>query len=264
MSRLVDTHCHLDDRKYHEDREAVIARALEALEWVVAIGINAETIADTLAVTRDRVYAGIGYHPYYAKDFDEAAAAALAENTQHERVVALGEMGLDYFNEFSPRDAQKRAFEEQLRMAVELDLPVIIHNREADADCHAILKEYASHLPGCVMHCFGSGPEFAEQCLALGFYISFAGNVTYPKAQTLRDAAMVAPMDKLLVETDAPYLSPQPVRGKRCEPAFVMHTGEALAELKGIPFGDFAARTTENAARFYRIGSRAEPLAQQQ
>jgi TatD DNase family protein len=253
VSRLVDTHCHLDDRKYHEDREDVIARALDTLEWMVAIGINSETIADTLAVTRDRIYAGIGYHPYYAKDFDDAAAEKLAEQTRHPSVVALGEMGLDYFHEYSPRDAQKRCFERQLRMAVELRLPVIIHNREADADSYAILKEFAPELPGCVMHCFGSGPEFAEQCLALGFHISFAGNVTYPKAQILRDAAMVVPLDRMLVETDAPYLSPQPVRSKRCEPSSVVLTAEALAQLRGVDFNEFAAQTTANAHRFFNV-----------
>lgn len=253
MTRLVDTHCHLDDRRYHEDLEDVIARALNALEWLVLIGICRETITETLALTRDRMYAAVGFHPYNAKDFDDPAAEWLAEQTKHPRVVALGEMGLDYFNEYSPREDQKRAFERQLRMACELGLPVIIHNREADADCHAMLAEFAPSLPGCVMHCFGSGPEYAERFLDLGFYISFAGNVTYTKAQPLRDAAAVVPMDRLLVETDAPYLAPLKLRGKRSEPAHVVFTGQFLAELKGIPFDDFAEQTTANATRFYQL-----------
>ena len=253
MTRLVDTHCHLDGHRFDDDREDAIARALDALEWLVLIGIDPQSIEASLALTRDRIYAAIGYHPYNAKDFDDAAAATLAEQTRHPRVVALGEMGLDYFNEYSPRPDQKRAFERQLRMACELDLPVIIHNREADEDCIAMLAEFAPQLPGCVMHCFGSGPEFAERCLALGFYVSFAGNVTYPKAQLLRDAAAVVPLDQMLVETDSPYLAPQPVRGKRCEPAHVVETGRFLAEFKGVAFEDFAAQTTANAARFYRL-----------
>lgn len=253
MTRLVDTHCHLDDRRYHEDLEAVIARALDALEWLVIIGIDRDTIAESLSLTRERIYAAVGFHPYNAKDFDDAAAEWLAAQTKHPSVVALGEMGLDYFNEYSPRDLQKVAFERQLRMACDLDLPVIIHNREADADCHAMLAEFAPALPGCVMHCFGSGPEYAERFLELGFYISFAGNVTYTKAQPLRDAAAVVPMDRLLVETDAPYLAPLKLRGKRSEPAHVVMTGHFLAELKGLSFEDFAAQTTANASRFYRL-----------
>lgn len=257
MTRPVDTHCHLDDKRYSEDIEAVIERALEALEWLVVIGINPPTIANSLALTRDRIYAAIGFHPYYAKDFDDQAAACLAEQTKHPRVVALGEMGLDYFNEFSPRPDQHRAFERQLRMACDLGLPVVIHNREADADCHAMLAEFAAQLPGCVMHCFGSGPEYAEKFLELGFYLSFAGNVTYPKAQNLRDAALLAPMDRLLVETDAPYLAPQPLRGKRSEPAHAVMTAQFLAQLKGLPYSEFAEITTANAARFYRVGQEA-------
>ncbi len=253
MIRPVDTHCHLNDRRYEDDREETIARALEALEWLVVIGINPPTIEETLALTRPRIHAAIGFHPYYAKDFDEAAAQWLREKTAHPSVVALGEMGLDYFNEYSPRPDQHRAFEAQLRMACELDLTVVIHNREADDDCLAMLTEFAPQLPGCVMHCFGSGPAFAESCLALGFYVSFAGNVTYPKAQLLRDAAAVVPMDRMLVETDAPYLAPQSLRGKRSEPAHTVMTAQFLAELKGVPYEAFAAETTANATRFYRI-----------
>jgi len=253
MTRVVDTHCHLDDRKYREDREDVLARALDALEWLVVIGIDPPTIASSLQLIRPRVYAAVGFHPYYAKDFDAAAASQLRESALSPGVVALGEMGLDYFNEFSPRAEQSAAFEQQLQLACDLNLPVVIHNREADADCLAMLRNFSDRLPGCVMHCFGSGPAFAEQCLGLGFYVSFAGNVTYPKAQMLRDAAAVVPMDRLLVETDAPYLAPQPVRGKRCEPAHTVLTAQFLAEFKGVPFDAFAAQTTANAARVFRV-----------
>jgi len=251
--RLVDTHCHLHSKKFDSDRDEVRARALETLEWIVAIGGTLEECRQAIALTGDRVYAVAGIHPYYAKDFDDKTLAAVRGMTERERVVAVGEIGLDYFNEFSPRDDQHRVFEAQLELACEVELPVVIHNREADADTYDRLRRYADRLRGCVMHCFGSDAAFAKRCLDLGFYISFAGNVTFPKAEPLREAAKVVPMDKLLVETDAPYLAPIPLRGKRCEPAFVKHTGEFLAELKGVSFDAFADRTTANAAAFYQL-----------
>lgn len=250
---LVDTHCHLQDEQFADDREAVLARALEVLDWLVVIGDDLETSRAGVALIQDRVYAVAGVHPYHATTVEEGCLEALAELVGQPGVVGLGEIGLDYFNEYSPRAAQWQAFEQQLRLAVEVALPVVIHNRDADEDCFAILKEYVGALPGCIMHCFGSDAAFADRCMALGCHISFAGNVTFPKAEKLRDAARAVPLERLLVETDAPYLSPPPKRGKRCEPHYVQYTAEKLAEVKGVSFEELAAHTTENARAVYRI-----------
>lgn len=252
---IVDSHCHLQDTKFDDDRAEVLARALDALDWIVVIGDDLPTSEGALALTQDRVYAAVGIHPYYAGTADDAAMDRLREMTGNEHVVALGEMGLDYFkyNE-TPRDVQRAGFERQLALAAELALPIVIHNRDADADLAAILDEHHASLPGGVMHCFGSDAAFAERCLGWkNFYVSFAGNVTFPKAQPLRDAAAVVPLDRLLVETDAPYLAPQPVRGKRCEPAHVAHTAAALAAVKGVTVDQMNQATAENAARLFRV-----------
>lgn len=253
--RLVDTHCHLQSEKFEADLPEVIERTIERLSWaaVVGDGIEGSRAAIALAEQHPELYAVVGVHPYEASKYDEASASLLREWSAHPRVVALGEMGLDYFNEFSPRSQQRPAFEKQLELACELGRTVVIHNREADADCLDILKNYAQSLPGCIMHCFGSDAAFAESCLELGFYISFAGNVTFPKAPKLREAAAVAPMDRLLVETDAPYLSPQPRRGKRCEPAYVAYTAECLAEVKGVTMAEFTQHSTQNAEKVYGV-----------
>ena len=252
---LVDTHCHLQSAHFDGDREAVIAACLERLDWVTVIGDDLPSSRGALALLRPRVYGVVGIHPYYAKDFDDATVAELRKMAVHDGVVALGEMGLDYFNEYSPRADQARAFRVQLELACELELPVVIHNRDADSDCHAILKDFAAALPGCIMHCFGSSPEYAEKFLELGFYISFAGNVTFPKAIPLQEAAKIVPLDRLLVETDAPYLAPVPLRGKvkRCEPHFVEHTAAFLADLKQVPLEILTRQTTANACRVYSI-----------
>ena len=253
--RLVDTHCHLQDRRFDEDREAVLARALDALAWIVVIGDDLATSAQALSCARERVYATVGMHPYHAEAVDDAAIAELRRLAQAPGVVAIGEMGLDYHNEFSPREAQRVAFPRQLALAQELGLPVVVHNRQADDDAYAVLQEAVPALPACVLHCYGSDAAFAERCVELGCYISFAGNATFPKAQPLRDAAAVVPLDRLLVETDAPYLAPQAKRGKRCEPRDVQYTAEALAEVKGVSLEAFAEQTTRNAARVFLQGS---------
>lgn len=253
---LVDTHCHLQSEAFDDDRADVTARALDVVDWLVVIADDLANARKGLALAdaHDRIYAAVGVHPYHVGGLDDGALAELRTLCGHPKAVALGEIGLDYYHYCdTPRDVQHRAFRLQLDLACETGLPVIIHDREAHDDCLAILGEYAGRLPGCVMHCFSGDGAFAEACLALGFYISFAGNATYPKAEMLRDAARLVPMDRLLVETDSPYLAPKPVRGKRCEPAYVVHTARVLAEVKGIDEAAFAAQTTENAARFFRV-----------
>lgn len=253
--KLVDTHCHLQSEKFNDDLAAVLQRTSETLDWAVVVGdgIEGSRAALELAEKHAPLYAVVGVHPYESKHYDDAAEDFLRQWCELSHVVALGEMGLDYYNEFSPRAEQRTAFERQLTLACDIKRAVVIHNRDADVDVLSILREYAEALPGCIMHCFGSDAAFAEACLELGFYISFAGNVTFPKAQPLRDAARVVPMNRMLVETDAPYLAPQPQRGKRCEPGFVRFTAECLAELKGVSLEDFTEATTRNAATVYGI-----------
>lgn len=252
---LVDSHCHLQSEKFGADRDAVVARTLAALDWAVVIGDDLPSSAAGLALARahEGLYATVGLHPYYAADCDPAALAELRTMAADPKVRAIGEIGLDYFNVYATPEVQAQAFRAQLDLALELGLPVVIHNRESDADALAILLEYAPRLAGCVMHCFGSGPETAAASVAAGFYVSFAGNVTFPKAQNLRDAAMVVPLDRLLIETDAPYLAPVPLRGQRCEPGHVAHTADFLAALRGVEVTEFGAITTENARRLYRV-----------
>lgn len=251
---LVDSHCHIQDSKFNDDRSEVIARSLEALDWMVVIGDDLPTSRQALDITGDRVYASVGVHPYYAATLDDEAYAELREMALSDQVVAIGEMGLDYFKyNDTPKDVQKTAFRRQLEMAVELDLPVVIHNRDSTDDLCIILDEYAPRLCGGVIHCFAGSPEFVTHALSWGFYISFAGNVTFPKAEELRTAAQEVPLDRLLVETDAPYLAPQAVRGKRCEPAHTRHTAEFLAEFLEIPYEELSRVTAENAGCLYNI-----------
>ncbi len=258
---LVDTHCHLQSERFDVDRDAVRDACLEALDWLVVIGDDLPSSEAALKLLGPRIFGVVGMHPYYAKDFDDTTIESLRRMAATPQVVGLGEMGLDYFNEYSPRDAQERAFRLQLDLACELDLPIVIHNREADEDCYAILSEYADRLAGCIMHCFGSGPDYAQKFLDLGFYISFAGNVTFKKAVTLQAAARVVPLDRLLVETDAPFLAPVPVRGKRCEPHYVTHTAAFLADLKGVALEELQSHTTANAHQIYRIPRHADCTA---
>ncbi len=251
---LVDSHCHIQDSKFDDDREAVIERSLEVLDWLVVIGDDLPTSEGAFALLRPRIYATVGVHPYYAATLDDAVEARLREMAQHDHVVALGEMGLDYFKyNDTPRDVQETAFRRQLELAVDLNLPVVIHNRESTDDLCAILDEYADRLCGGVLHCFAGSPEFVAKCVEWGFHISFAGNVTFPKAEELRIAAKEVPLDRLLVETDAPYLAPQKVRGKRCEPAYTEHTAQFLADFLEVSYESLAQQTAANATTLYRI-----------
>jgi TatD DNase family protein len=251
---LVDSHCHLQDTKFDEDRDEVIERTLEACDWVVVIGDDLPTSEAAVDLIRPGIFATVGVHPYYAGGVDAATIERLRALTARPGVVGIGEIGLDYYkyNE-TPRDTQHRGFVAQLELAAALDLPVVIHNREADADVANVLERHAPNLPGGILHCFSGDEALVRRAEEWGFYISFAGNVTYPKAEDLRRAAAAVRADRLLVETDAPYLAPQPVRGKRCEPAHVQHTAARLAEVRGVPIDQLCAETAANAARLFRI-----------
>lgn len=255
MNRIPDTHCHLQDPRFDGDRAEVLARALGCLDWIAVVGDTLESSAAALALARPGVVAVVGVHPYHAGGVDDGALSRLRDLAAHPAAVALGETGLDYFNEFSPRAAQRPAFERQLALAAELGKPVVVHNREADDDCLAILRDHMPALPAVVMHCFGSGPESAEAFSALGCFISFAGNLTFPKAHRLRDAAAVVPLDRLLAETDAPYLAPQPRRGKRCEPADVLLTAAELARVRQCDELEMCEILRGNALRAFSLPS---------
>lgn len=254
---MIDSHCHLDDPKFDADRDAVVERALAAgVETMVSIGTGDGPpdleVAVRIAEKYDCVLATVGVHPHDAAKATAGTYPRLAELLRHPKVIGLGEMGLDYHYDHSPREAQKAVFREQLDIAKSAQTPIIIHTREAWDDTFAILEEHwaPAALPG-IMHCFSGGPLEAERCLKMGFYISFAGVLTFPKALDLHEAAKLVPADRLLIETDAPYLAPLPHRGRRNEPGFVCHTAARLAELRGESLPAIFAQTTDNWRRLF-------------
>ena len=252
---LVDSHCHLDDRQFDADREAVIERALQAgVGTMLAVGTG-EGPPDLeagirLAEKYAFVWATVGVHPHDARKTTPETWKRLEELLRHPKVVAVGEIGLDYHYDFSPREVQREVFATQLAMARAASKPVVIHTREAWEDTVRLLGEHwKAPEVGGILHCFPGGAEEAEQVLALGFHLAFGGVVTFPKAESVREAARRTPLDRLLVETDAPYLAPVPKRGRRNEPAFLAHTVERLAELRGESVDEIAAASTENFRR---------------
>lgn len=249
---MIDSHCHLDNDKFNDDREAVIERALAAgVKRMLAIGTGDGPpdleAATTLADRYEFIHATVGVHPHDAVKADGTTYARLVELLQHPKVLALGEIGLDYHYDFSPRDVQREVFREQMRIAADARKPIVIHTREAWEDTLAMLEEHWKPTGlGGIMHCFSGGPADARRCLDLGFHLSFAGIVTFPKATELQEAARLCPTDRMLIETDAPYLAPVPYRGKRNEPAYVAQTAAKLAELRGTSTEEIVRATTEN------------------
>lgn len=242
---LVDSHCHLDDEKFDADREQVIERALAAgVELMMAIGTGGELdVAIRQAERHPFIYATIGVHPHDAAKATPDTFARLRDLASHPKVLAIGEIGLDYHYDFSPRDVQRSVFERQLEIAAEFRKPIVIHTREAWDDTMA----HVTALPdGGIMHCFTGDTTQAAQALELGFHLSFGGVLTFPKAESLRDAAKMTPDERLLVETDCPYLAPVPHRGKRNEPAFVVDTARRLAEVRGVSAEAIGECTTRN------------------
>lgn len=257
---LIDTHTHLDDARYNDDREAMIARAREAgVDAFVTIGCDLVTSqsAVTLADQYPFVYASIGVHPHEVKHIGDGWYNEFRQLAKHKKVVAYGEIGLDYhYNHSSPKEQRER-FREQIQLARELKLPVIIHTREAQEDTIAILKEENASEVGGVFHCFSGDAALAKAALELGFYLSFSGIVTFQNATMLRDIAKTVPLDRLLIETDCPYLTPVPHRGKRNEPAFVSCVAQQLATIRadepGMTVERMGTLTTRNAKRLFRI-----------
>jgi TatD DNase family protein len=273
IALLIDSHAHLDSERYSDDREAMLARAFEAgVGTVLSIGIGEQAgeMHHALDICRQfhgrpdlpRLYASAGVYPHSTPEADDTVLGKLDRLLAEPEVIACGEIGLDYYHEGAPRDLQKEKLIAQLEIAAARKRPILIHcrgtNESSDAfdDLLPILEaQWRATGLGGIMHCFGSGWEQARRSIDLGFLVSFAGNLTYPKAEPLREVAAQVPLDSLLVETDAPWLAPAPDRGKRNEPAFVVRTAAVLADLQGIEPDDLATATTRNFTRLFRLPS---------
>jgi TatD DNase family protein len=267
---FVDSHAHLDGKQFDSDRDQVIARALESgVQAMVAIG-NGDgpdqvDCGIRLAEKYDFIYATLGIHPHEARLADEAAYRNMERLARHPKVIAWGEIGLDYFYDHSLRDVQKQVFTRQMELAAAAKLPIVIHCRPSEAsdnawvDCLGLMREHwAEKGLGGILHCFtGNWPQ-AKRALDMGFMISFAGNLTFPKAQPIRDAALEVPLERMLIETDSPYLAPVPHRGKRNEPAFVRETARKLGELRGLTAEEIGDQTTRNFYNFFKLTETAE------
>lgn len=258
---LVDSHCHLDYPDYAGDKlQAALDRARRAgVGAMLTIGTELSRFPGVRAIAEqhDNIWCSVGVHPHEAGQAGVGDAEALLRETAHPKVVAIGESGLDYYYDSSPRDAQKTNFQAHIQAAAESGLPLIVHTRDADDDTAAMLTAGGERLRG-VLHCFTSSRALAEKALELGFYISFSGIVTFKNATDLRETAKIIPMDRLLVETDAPYLAPVPMRGKPNEPSYVVHTARFVAELKGVAPETLADATSAN---FFRLFDKAKPPA---
>lgn len=256
MISLFDTHTHLDSPQFDIDRTEVIERARAAgVDLMINIGFNRETIPSTMALAEqyDFIYAAVGWHPVDSIDMLPEDLAWIEQLCSHKKVVAIGEIGLDYHWDTSPKDVQQRVFREQIRLAKKVGKPIVIHNRDAHEDIIKILREERASEVGGVMHCYSGSWETAKQCLDMNFYISFGGPVTFKNARVPKEVLERVPLDRLLIETDSPYLSPHPFRGKRNESANVSWVAEAAAEITGKSKDEIAKITTENGKKCFGI-----------
>ncbi|MGE4578907.1 MAG: TatD family hydrolase [Desulfuromonadales bacterium] len=255
---LIDTHAHLDNGQFDHDREEVISRARqEGIRYILTVGCDLDSSLQNLQIAEKHpfIYAAVGVHPHDAAQLDEKALAQLRTWVlEKNRVVAVGEIGLDFYRDRCPRDIQRLAFRQQIRLARELKKPIIVHDRDAHTEVLQILREEQATEVGGVVHCFSGDLAMARACIDLGFLISFPGSITYPKNEEVRDLIRQIPVDHFLVETDCPYLAPQPRRGKRNEPALVRHTAATIAEIKGLSLEDVCRVTSLNAFRLFGIG----------
>jgi TatD DNase family protein len=252
---LVDHHCHLDFPDFAEELDAVLARAKAAgVGLMLSISTRIRRFDRLLAIAEahPNVFCSVGTHPHYAHEELDIPVAEIVRLSRHPKVVAIGEAGLDYFYDNSPRQAQAEGFRAHIQAARETQLPLVIHAREADTDMAAILEEETTRGPfPAVLHCYTGGPELARCGIDLGLHVSFSGILTFKKSDALREVAKSVPLDRLLVETDAPYLAPGKYRGKRNEPAYVVETAAELARVKGVTMDELARATTENFFRLY-------------
>ena len=256
---LVDSHCHLDYNDFEEDMDEIILRMKEnGITAALNAGNCIDTLDEQLKLSEKYpfVYTAVGVHPHNADEFPEVSAAELAEKSRHKKIVAIGECGLDYYYDYSPKDIQVKVFVEQIKAARDTGLPLIIHTRDADDDTIAILdEEYKKGAFSGEIHCFSSSKKLADFALSIGFYISASGIITFNKSGELRDIFAEVPLDRLLVETDAPFLAPVPMRGRRNESSFVVHTAEKLAQIKDVPLEKLAQITSDNFYRLFRMAS---------
>jgi TatD DNase family protein len=262
---FIDSHCHLDGPRFDSDREQVIARAREAgIVNILAVGTGdgpgTLDCAIKIANEHDSVYATVGIHPHEAKLATDGDFAQLSQLARKPKVIAWGEIGLDYYYDHSPRDTQKKVFIRQMELARAAKLPIVIHcrpsenNHDAWEDCLALIEQHWKPSGvGGVLHCFTSTWPHAKRALDMGFMISFAGNVTFPRAHQIRDSALLAPLDRIFIETDSPFLAPVPFRGKRNEPAYVKEVARQIGELRGLSTDEIGAQTTQNFRRFFHL-----------
>ena len=255
MKQMIDSHAHLDEERFDEDRDELIKSLKEnAISYVINPSSDMETSRRVVKLSNryDNIFAAVGIHPHDAEGFKEEDLDELRELSKDERVVAIGEIGLDYYYDNSPREIQKEVFKKQLELAYELDLPVIIHTRDAMGDTYDILKEFEGRVRG-VMHCYTGSIEMAEKFMKLGFYISIAGPVTFKNAVNVREMAKQIPLERLLIETDSPYLAPVPNRGKRNDPTNVRYVVDMLANLKEIQIDKIIEHSRENTVKLFSL-----------
>jgi len=253
---IIDSHAHLDDKRFDRDRDLIIKSLKNnGIEMVINIGADLQTsIASvSLAEKHENIYATVGVHPHSAKEMDNSTLEILRTFAKRDKVVAIGEIGLDFYYDNSPRDIQRKWFKEQLNLAKELNLPVVIHSRDAAQETFDTLKEAQDGTLRGVLHCYSGSLEMALEYVKLGFYISIAGPVTFKNARATKEVAKGVPLDRLLVETDCPYLTPEPNRGKRNEPLFVKYVASTIGELRGISYEELAKATNKNTKELFGI-----------
>lgn len=252
---MIDTHCHFDFKQFDGEREELLQHAEQAgVSKIINIGTDIESSRRSIELVdnHDQFYAAVGIHPHDATSLDDTTIDKLTEMANHPKVKAIGEIGLDYYRDRSPRDVQKTALKRQLELAAELKLPVVIHTRDSFEDTMEIVSEHAPYLPGGVFHCFSGSPSEAERVFEIGFIISVGGVVTFGK-NSMADVATSVPLDKLIIETDAPYLTPVPFRGKRNQPAYVRFVCERVAELRGMSSAEVEQETDKTANKLFRL-----------
>lgn len=253
---LIDSHAHLDMEDFERDREAILDRALDGgITHIISIGTDLSSSIKALELAKkyDFVFATVGYHPHNATNMDQGLLRTLEKLVSEPKIVAWGEIGLDFYRRYSPPDRQMEAFRRQLQMAMDLDLPVIIHDRDAHREVLTILQETEKREKRGVIHCFSGTYDMAMALIKMGFYISIPGTVTYKNVPYIQEVASGIPLERMLVETDAPFLAPVPKRGKRNEPLYVTYTAQKIAELRGTDFQEVARQTSENAKRLFNL-----------
>jgi TatD DNase family protein len=253
---MIDTHAHLDFPEFDSDRETVIRDAFEGgLKAIINIGVDRETSIRSveLADSNDRIYAAVGFHPHDSRKFDNPGREQIARLAQHPKVVAIGEIGLDYYRDHSPRDVQRTVFAEQIAMAREFGIPIVVHIREAMRDAMDILRREKAHEVGGVLHCFPGTPEDARGAADMNMLVAFGGSLTFKKSRSVKTAEAV-PLKDIILETDCPFITPEPYRGKRNQSSYVRYAYDALARIKNIPLETLEKTVDENAIRLFNLG----------